>query len=205
MTSEIASHDIADGADPAHGYEPCSSADPVAAVRTLKRWVQAGVYGTYVAVAPAAIEGAFSQMFKLRRRSAYPNALVMALGSVQTVEGAAGRALQVVQGLLGLDASFLALGSPEDLHPLAVSGVSRTAAKAILRAGVESVAESMRTKQPLPVAPAPLPQGGNEPGRWVCVPIVSLHSPIGVLVLPTHHPSRQLKDRELLRGIGRAG
>src|SRR3990170_3525553 len=229
MTSEIESHDIADGADPAHGYEPCSSADPVAEVRTLKRWVQAGVYGTivafipfdafliqqslfelfvnnlmYVAVATAAIEGAFSQMFKLRRRSAYPNTLVMALGSVQTVEGAAGRALQVVQGLLGQDASFLALGSPEDLHTLAVSGVSRTAAEGFLRAGVESVAESMRTKQPLPVAPAPPPQGGNEPGRWVCVPIVSLHSPIGVLVLPTDHPSRQLKDRELLRGIGGA-
>src|SRR3990170_6769765 len=159
MTSEIESHDIADGADPAHGYEPCSSADPVAEVRTLKRWVQAGVYGTivafipfdafliqqsllelfinnllYVVVATAAIEGAFSQMFKLRRRSAYPNALVMALGSVQTVEGAAGRALQTLQGLLGMDASFLALGSAADLNLIAVSGVKRTAAKAILKA-----------------------------------------------------------------------
>ncbi|MDO8612508.1 MAG: PAS domain S-box protein [Dehalococcoidia bacterium] len=229
MTSEIQIHDIADGADPARGYEPGSSADPVAEVRALKRWVQAGVYASIAGLVPfylfvvplslpqfaavygfslviaiSAIELAFAHMFKLRRRSAYPNALVMALGSVQTVEGAAGRALQVVQELLGLDASFLALGSPEDLHPLAVSGVSRTAAEGFLRAGVESVAESMRTKQPLPVAPAPPPQGGNEPGRWVCVPIVSLHSPIGVLVLPTHHPSRQLKDRELLRGIGGA-
>src|SRR3989337_1374559 len=158
MTNEIESHDIADGADPARGYEPGSSADPVAEVRALKRWVQAGVYGTivafipfdafliqqsllelcvnnllYVVVATAAIEGAFSQMFKLRRRSSYPNALVMALGSVQTVEGAAGRALQVVQGFLGLDASFLALGSAADLQPLAVSGVSRTAAKGLLR------------------------------------------------------------------------
>src|SRR3990172_8501121 len=135
MTSETESHDIADGADPARSYEPGSTTDPVAEVRALKRCVQAGVYGTivafipfdafliqqsllelfvnnlmYVAVATAAIEGAFSQMFKLRRRSAYPNALVMALGSVQTVEGAATRALQTLQGLLGLEASFLALG-----------------------------------------------------------------------------------------------
>src|SRR3990170_8630735 len=120
MTSEIEIHDITDGAD----NGPGSSADPVTEVRALKRWVQAGVYGTivafipfdafliqqsllelfvnnllYVAVATAAIELAFAHMFKLRRRSAYPNALVMALGSVQTVEGATGRALQVVQGL----------------------------------------------------------------------------------------------------------
>src|SRR3972149_11148301 len=125
MTSETEIHDIATGGDPARGYEPGSSADPVAEVRALKRWVQAGVYGTiiafipfdafliqqsllelcvnnllYVVVATAAIEGAFSQMFKLRRRSAYPKALVMALGSGQTVEGAATRALQTLQGLL---------------------------------------------------------------------------------------------------------
>src|SRR3970040_2036720 len=167
MPSETEIHDTAAGADPAPGYEPGSSPDPVAEVRALKRWVQAGVYGTivafipfdafliqqsllelfvnnlmYVAVATAAIEGAFSQMFKLRRRSAYPNALVMALGSVQTVEGAAGRALQVVQGLLGLDASFLALGRAADLNLIAASGVSRTAAKTILKASGAGVAGS---------------------------------------------------------------
>src|SRR3990172_5544570 len=111
MTSETEIHDTASGADPARSHEPGTSADPVAQVRALKRWVQAGVYGTivafipfdafliqqslfelfvnnlmYVAVATAAIERAFSHMFMLRRRSAYPNALVMALGSVQTVE-----------------------------------------------------------------------------------------------------------------------
>src|SRR3990170_2915830 len=167
MASEIESHDISAGTDPTGAREPGSTTDPVAEVRALKRWVQAGVYGTivafipfdafliqqslpelfvnnlmYVAVATAAIEGAFSQMFKLRRRSAYPNALVMALGSVQTVEGAARRALQVVQELLGMDASFLALGSAADLNLIAVSGVSRTAAEGFLRAGVESVRES---------------------------------------------------------------
>src|SRR3990170_1347760 len=139
-----------------------------------------------------------------RRRRAYPNALIMALGSVQTVEGAAGRALQTLQGLLGLESSFLALGSAADLNPIAVSGVSRTAAKAILKAAGVSVAESMRTGEPLPLGPAPPSPAGLGPGRWVCLPIVSLHSPIGVLGLPAHHPSHQLKDRELLRGIGRA-
>jgi len=229
MTSEIEIHDPAGGAGTARICEPASSTDPVAEVRTLKRWVQAGVYGTivafipfdafliqqsllellvnnllYVAVATAAIEGAFSQMFKLRRRSAYPNALVMALGGVQTVEGAAGRALQVLQRLLGLDSSFLALGSPEDLHLLAVSGLSRTAAKAILKAAGASVAECMRTGEPLPLAPPPLPAKEGKPSRWVCLPIVSLQSPIGVLLLPASRSGRRLKDCELLRGMGRA-
>src|SRR3989304_4455880 len=198
MTSEIASHDIADGADPAHGYEPCSSADPVAEVRALKRWVQVGVYGTilafipfdafliqqsllelcvnnlmYVAVATAAIEGAFSQIFKLRRRSAYPNALVMALGSVQTVEGAAGRTLRAGRGLLGLESSFLALGSAAELNLVAVSGVSRTAAKAILKAAGVSVAESMRTGEPLPLGPAPPPAKEGKHSRGGGLPICS--------------------------------
>src|SRR3972149_10216748 len=151
MPSETEIHDTAAGADPAPGYEPGSSPDPVAEVRALKRWVQAGVYGTivafipfdafliqqslfellinnlmYVAVATAAIEGAFSQMFKLRRRSAYPGALVVALGSVQTVEGATARTLQVVQGLLDGEPSFLALGPTADLKLAAASGINRS-------------------------------------------------------------------------------
>src|SRR3990172_4563976 len=62
----------------------------------------------------------------------------------------------------------------------------------------------MRTGEPLPLAPPPLPAKEGKPSRWVCLPIVSLHNPIGVLILPTHRPSRQLKDRELLRGMGPA-
>src|SRR3972149_10573079 len=173
MPSETEIHDTAAGADPAPGYEPGSSPGPVAQVRALKRWVQAGVYGTivafipfdafliqqslfevfvnnlmYVAVATAAIEGAFSKMFKLRRRSAYPNALVMALGSVQTVEGAAGRALQVVQGLLGLEASFLALGPAAHLTLAAVSGISRSTAKAVLKATGARLDRAVGTRPP---------------------------------------------------------
>src|SRR3990170_5266532 len=205
MTSEPEIHDIASGGDPARGYGTIIAFIPFDAFLIQQSLLELCVNNLmYVAVATAAIEGAFSQMFKLRRRSAYPNALVMALGSVQTVEGAAGRALQVVQGLLGLEASFLALGSAADLNPIAVSGVSRTAAKAILKAGGAGVGEPMRSGEPLPLGPAPPPAKEGKAGRWVCLPIVSLHSPIGVLAFPAHHPSAQLKDRELLRGIGRA-
>jgi diguanylate cyclase (GGDEF)-like protein/PAS domain S-box-containing protein len=229
MASETESHDICAGADPSGAREPGSTTDPVAEVRALKRWVQAGVYGTivafipfdafliqqslfellinnlmYVAVATAAIEGAFSQMFKLRRRSAYPGALVVALGSVQTVEDAAARTLQVVQRLLGVDSSFLALGATADLKLAAASGINRSAAKAILKTASASLSEAMRTGQPVCLHPDPDAPGRDSPERWLCVPIVSLRSPIGVLLLSARHPTRQLKDRELMRAIGGA-
>src|SRR3990172_3880290 len=230
MTSEIEANDIAGGGGTAHGCGRRPSTDPIAEVRALKRRVQLGVFAAIAALLPfyafvipvsplefvtafgfsmviavSSIELASAHMFRLRRRSAYPNALVMALGSVQTVEGAAGRALQVVEGLLGLQSSFLALGSPEELHPVAASDVSRSAAGALLKVGAESVRESLRMGQPLPLGgeDAP-PSGESERGRWVCVPIVSLHAPIGVLVLHGRGSGRQLKDRELLRAIGGA-
>jgi len=88
--------------------------DPLREVRSLKRWVRIGVYcaifgseplyifvlhmsATQVVtglvigliIAFTAIEGAFAQMFKLRKRSAYPNVILVRLGGAPGVGDAA--------------------------------------------------------------------------------------------------------------------
>ena len=229
MTSEPDSDDIAAGARPTRADEGVSPTDPLAEVRALKRWVQAGVYCTivafipfdafliqqslfelfinnllYVTVATVAIEIAFAHMFRLRRRSAYPGVLVEALGCVQTLEGAAGRTLAVMQRLLGLGSSFLALGPAARLKLAAVSGVSRSTAKAVLKTAGGSLDAAMRGGRPLMFESAPQPADGRSADRWLCLPIVSLHGPIGAVFLPAHHAGRQLRDRELLRAMGSA-
>src|SRR3990172_12068054 len=89
------------------------SADPLREVRSLKQWVRIGVYTAILATEPlyifvlhmsitqvivglvigliiafTAIEGAFAQMFKLRKRGAYPNVLLVELGSVPKLSAA---------------------------------------------------------------------------------------------------------------------
>src|SRR3989337_1964072 len=115
MSDEIAfhgpSHEV--GADASAPASP-SATDPLRAVRALRRWVRIGVseplyifvlkmsleqvlVGLVIGliIAFTAIEGAFNQMFKLRKRSAYPNELLVELGGVSNLSEAAQQALSV--------------------------------------------------------------------------------------------------------------
>src|SRR2546422_1964113 len=93
-------HDVNDdvGAADMSALAPSSATDPLAELRTLKLWVRVSVYAAILGTEPfyyfalhyslpqlavglliglviasTAIEGAFGQMFKLRKRSAFPN------------------------------------------------------------------------------------------------------------------------------------
>src|SRR5947208_7563887 len=114
---------------------PAPAPDPLREVRNLKRWVRVGVYCAILGTEPlyifvlhmsmsqivtglviglfiafTAIESAFAQMFKLRKRSAYPNVLLVRLGGVPGVTAAAAQALPVIEQLLHAPVSFIALG-----------------------------------------------------------------------------------------------
>jgi len=101
------------------------AADPLKEVRTLKRWVRVGVYTAILASEPlyifvlhmslsqvlvglviglviafTAIEGAFAQIFKLRKRSAYPNVLLVELGTAGRLSPAVQHGLAVTLRLI---------------------------------------------------------------------------------------------------------
>src|SRR6058998_218236 len=109
---------------------PASLIDPLREVRALKRWVAIGVYAAILGTEPfyffvlhynwpqllsglvagniiafTAIEGAFNQIFRLRKRSAYPNLLLQEVSLAPGMIAAAQRALPVINGLLKVPAS----------------------------------------------------------------------------------------------------
>ncbi len=163
--------------------------------------------GGYV-IATIAIELAFGQAFKLRKHAAYPNVLVMELGEAQTVDAAARLALPVLHRLLGVRASFISLGGADvDLSLVSVSGVSRGAAERLLKGGMATVREAMRSQRPVPWDPAGAVSGEagvSRDQRMVFVPVVALQQPIGVLALVGRKGNGDLKDGQLLSNIGSA-
>jgi hypothetical protein len=101
--------------------------DPLRDVLSLRRWVRISVYVAILASEPFyffvmafspaqllagllvgltiaffAIEGAFNQMIKLRKRSAYPNVLLVEVGNVGETASAAQHGLEVAARLLGV-------------------------------------------------------------------------------------------------------
>lgn len=137
--------------------------DPLREVRSLKSWVRLGVYAAILGTEPiyifllnysmeqvlvglaigltiafCAIEGAFSQMFRLRKRSAYPAVLLEELGTSAMVEEAAGHALESVARLLNVNAFIALPDSSRQLQVLAARGVTEEqAAQLIEVAGPE--------------------------------------------------------------------
>ncbi len=206
--------------------------DPLKAVRVLKRRVQIAIYVAITGVLAldylvlgytplqlgiAAvisfsivvifIEGAFAQAFKLRKRSAYPAIVLAELGRVRYIDAAARDALVVLHRLLALRSSFIALGGEGDLSLVSFSGMRRDSAERLIQAGVSGVHEAMREEPPVAFNPPGLVPAETVPGsdeRIVFVPVIALQQPIGVLALVGHKGNGDLKDDELLGGIGGA-
>jgi len=233
MRSMAEVHDRIDETDLDVASGSAAQANPLQGIRTTKRLTRLGVYLAILAYGPVylfvlqyalrqvitswvvgiviatiAIEFAFTQMFKLRKRSAYPNVLIMQLGEAQSVDAAARLALPVLHRLLGVRASFIALAGNEGEYSLAsVLGMSRTDAQRYLQAGAASIREATDIQQPVLWEPdsaesAEARLNGDE--RLTFLPVVALHQPIGVLAVVGGKGNGDLKDGQLLTNIGSA-
>lgn len=208
-------------------------ADPLRAIRVLRRWVRLGVYAALLAEEPLylfvlgfsfqqalldvatgfliaiiAVEGAFGQVFKQRKRSAYPSELVMGVGAAPDLAAAPGRALALLDRLLDVRAAFLApLDSEGNLVLESVSGMTRQDAQALLDAGVAEESAAMNDQTPVSLDPADIPaaaQAVRRGERIVFVPVVALKRTTGMLGLVAPRRNADIGDRELLGGIGAA-
>ncbi len=206
--------------------------DPLKAVRVLKRWVRVGIYvaisgvvalnylllgytpfqlGAASAIsyfiATVALEMAFAQAFKLRKRSAYPGIVLAELGRGRHINAAAQDALAVLHRLLALRSSFIALLGDGDSSLVSVSGMSGDTAERLIQGGRSDIQEAMRTQTSVPfrlpglVLPETMPASDE---RIVFVPVIALQQPIGVLALVGRKGNGDLKDDQLLGGIGNA-
>ncbi|HUF52696.1 MAG TPA: EAL domain-containing protein [Dehalococcoidia bacterium] len=188
-------------------------------VRRLKRIVQIGVYGAILATEPVyifvlhntmtqlliglvigliiatcAIEGAFSQMFKLRKRSSYPSIFLLDMGSRARPEEAARTALVAVRDLLGGSGSFVASIKGDDMQIDACDGMTEQTASELL--------EDPRVDDAMS---GPLPVYVRSKARCVIyVPVVAWQKPVGLLGIVASRCTGELNDKELLSSIGQA-
>jgi diguanylate cyclase (GGDEF)-like protein/PAS domain S-box-containing protein len=163
-------------------------------------------------IAFLAIEGAFNQIIKLRKRSAYPNLLLTEIGGVAETSRAAQRGLEVLAGLLGVRVALIGLrGNSGGLLPVARLGLSEERADEILLRSADSVDAAMLVLGPVSETLSPgkpfheafglVPRGVE---RIVFAPVVALDNAIGVIVLAADGKARDVRDDQLVSDLGMA-
>jgi diguanylate cyclase (GGDEF)-like protein len=218
---------------PSSHHAEIAVADFLKDVRHVKRLTQWGVYSTIFATLPAyrfllgfsltqllvglavgliiattAIEGAFHEMFKLRKRSAYPGAVALQLGSLPTFDAACEGMATIIDGLLHLRGSFLALHNDSGfLCLVALSNLNRVDADRCLRLGAACIDRALTDREPVHFHPSNdlIAEAVMAPGEQIVfVPVRSFQKVIGVLGLLADDSNGDLRDRELLASLGTA-
>ena len=209
--------------------------DPLRDVLKLRRWVRFGVYAAILASEPFyyfvagysplqmlagfaigvviaffAIEGTFKEMIKLRKRSAYPNVLLVEIGNISETAVAAQHGLAVAMHLLRVPAAAIALrGKDRKLRVAACAGLTPERADDILlksageadavMAHLTPIRAELRPGAPFHPAFGLVPEGVE---RIVVAPVIALQEPIGVIMLAAEGRNSDLIDDELLVSIG---
>lgn len=202
-----------------------SVGDPLREVRILKRRVQLFVYvaiaasepfyyfvvgytllqlipglviGLFIAV--TAIEGAFYQMFRLRKRSSYPQALHEELGKATNRTSAGERALHVVAHVLRVDSACIALANGNGTHVRHALGQPAEDWERYKGAMRRTIDEVMSTGEPAWAALRD-EESGTSPFRVVVAPLTALGRTTGFMAL-RWRGGADLKDPQLLKDIG---
>jgi diguanylate cyclase (GGDEF)-like protein len=205
---------------------PASRSAPVDDVRRLKRVVMIGVYGAIfgfipfyafvmhyspiqlavgttvgLIIAVVAIEGAFGQMYKLRKRGSYPALAAVEVGSAVGLSQALVQAIEIATNLFQASGGWLALETDgQGLKVTTARGCSPEAARAFVREQSIELSAIMARQQPSILRWHPRDSAESS---LVIVPLLA-HGAIGVIGLVAARPSRDLRDRELLLNVGMA-
>ncbi len=159
-------------------------------------------------IATTAIEGAFAEIFKLRKRSAYPGAVALQLGALPTFDAACQAMVSIMDKLLHLKGSFLTLQTGSGfLSLVALSNLSRADADRYLRLGAASIKQALSSKEPVVLRPDRdlLAEAIVTPGEQIVfVPIQSFQRVVGVLGLLADESNSDMRDWELLSSLGTA-
>ncbi len=165
-------------------------------------------FGVGLVIATVAIEGAFAEIFKLRKRSAYPGAVALQLGALPTFDVACQATVSIMDKLLHLKGSFLTLQNKSgSLSLAALSNLSRADADRYLRLGAASVKQVLSSEEPVVLHPDRdlLAEAIVRPGKQVVfVPVQSFQKVAGVLGLLADESNSDMRDRELLSSLGTA-
>jgi diguanylate cyclase (GGDEF)-like protein/PAS domain S-box-containing protein len=163
------------------------------------------IIGTLIGlgIAVSAIEGAFAQMFKFRKRSSYPATLLVEIGAATTVEQAHSQLLDALAELFKLSGAALLLDNAEPGDETPALGLDSNRVQCLRTSIGPQIETVMKTRRSLsqtvdsPIACA------NDRSRQALavVPVLAWGRPAGVILMlsPT---GKDLGDHELLDGIG---
>jgi PAS domain S-box-containing protein len=170
-------------------------------------WHVAVVTAFTITIATAAIEGAFKQGFRSRKRVSYPRALLTVLSTADDTESAAESALETITYLLRPRAAVLALNGEEGRLTIhAAAGMSQAEAETLVESISQDLLASQANEQPREVARETLPEVLDQRERHsaVVIPLVALQHPIGAVLLVAEHRNVDIRDVHLLGSIGTA-
>ncbi len=208
---------------PPAGYT--SRKGPIDQVRRLKRSVMIGVYGAIfgfipfyafvlhytpaqliigtvigLGIAVTAIEGAFSQMFRFRKRSSYPGTLLVEVGLAASTAEATRLVLEIVIDVLELAGAAIALRDESGrVSIIAVRGLSAEQTSELQEVYPGEIVKVIESQEARRLSPREHAKGR---GVTVAAPIVAWGRSTGALVMASSGRSKELNDAELLSGIG---
>ena len=200
-------------------------------VRRLKRAVMIGVYGAIfgfipfyafvlhysvvqlvvgtvigLGIAVSAIEGAFAQMFKFRKRSSYPATLLVEIGGTSGLEQAQEQMLDALTELLNLDGAAVIVDvSQAGGGSIAVLNIEPGTAERLRANCGSQIAGAMERRHSvcLTVKTEDGQPDADGDATLAIVPIVVWGRANGVILLLGSR-SKDLDDQELMDGIGMA-
>jgi GAF domain-containing protein len=211
---------------------PQTEADPIRDALRVKRFVQAGTYGAIIAslplyhfalaysapqllavlfiglsIATAAIEGAFWQIFKLRRQSAYPHLIAVELGTVQDLREACQIAVSAATRWLRADGAVLVwIRRFGTFLPVATCGMPSGWNLQSPPISIDPpLLRSVQSGQIVVESTSGSPTWSYlfaEPHRIAYVPLLARDKVIGVLCLVGRKNNVELADHKLLQSIG---
>jgi diguanylate cyclase (GGDEF)-like protein len=208
---------------------PPSRTHAIAEVRRLKRTVMIGVYGAIfgfipfyafvlhytpvqlvigtiigLGIAVSAIEGAFNQMYKFRKRSSYPATLLVEAGTTTTQEQAQARLLDALVEILRLDSAAILISDKRDEDiPTPVHGMDPARAQKLSETFAPEIARVKENGRGVLMRMDPVNSRPDGKGKaWLAiVPILAWGRTAGVILM-TAAKKKELKDQELLDSIG---
>jgi len=157
------------------------------------------VIGTIIGlgIAVTAIEGAFTQMFRFRKRSSYPGTILVEVGAAGSTAEAYDIVLDVVTDFLELRSSAIAKMTTEgEVQLVAKRGMTDQEAAGFLDLAVQDIAQAMAEQETFFLIKA------VEDGWAGAVPLLAGGRCIGALIITSDKYTADLKDQELLYGMG---
>jgi diguanylate cyclase (GGDEF)-like protein/PAS domain S-box-containing protein len=164
------------------------------------------IIGTLIGlgIAVSAIEGAFAQMFKFRKRSSYPATILVEVGTTTSQEEAQAQLLDALTDLLDLSGAAVIINGPKDQdYSIPARGLDQVRAQRLCNNFSSHITSVVTHGRSVCLRLNPAFDRPDQKGKVfiAIVPILAWGRTAGVLLLLCTQ-GKDLKDQELMDGIG---